>query len=123
MSKPKAEAGDVAMNKELSLVVELRGQIKATAAALDRANDRLGDTASQVRHLEKTNAALKDENDALHRELRNAQCARSHAEGRAEALEAFTPEVMVPRNRFSRPLPPSRDQYGLAPETHWFEGR
>jgi len=121
MSKPKAEAGAVAMNPELSLVVELRGQIKTLAEDLDRVSDRLGDTTSQVRHLEKTNAALKEENGALHQELRNAQCARSHAEGRAEALEAFTPEVMVPRNRFSRPAS-GLDQQGWEPRQHWFQG-
>ena len=120
MSKPKAESGAEAMNPELSLVVELRGQIKTLAEDLDRVSDRLGDTTSQVRHLEKVNAALKEENDALHCALRDAQCARSHAEGRAEALEAFTPEVMVPRNRF--PGPASLDLKGWEPRQHWFQG-
>lgn len=122
MSKPKVEAGAPAMNPELSLVVELRGQIKTLADDFERVSDRLGDTASQVRHLEKANAALKEENGALHRELRNAQCARSHAEGRAEALEAFTPEVMVPRNRFFRPVP-NLDPQGCGEREHWFQGR
>ena len=122
MSKPKAEAGAPAMNPELSLVVELRGQIKVIQDERDHFADRMSDAVAQVRHLEKANAELKEENGALHRELRNAQCARSHAEGRAEALEAFTPEVMVPRNRFSRPMP-NLDQQGWGEREHWFQGR
>ncbi|MBP6554656.1 MAG: hypothetical protein KA233_03150 [Novosphingobium sp.] len=120
MSKPKAEAGAPAMNPELSLVVELRNQVEVIQGERDHFADRMTDAVAQVRHLEKVNAALKEENDALHCALRDAQCARSHAEGRAEALEAFTPEVMVPRNRF--PGPASLDLKGWEPRQHWFQG-